>query len=153
YRLSTAGTERHWMLRAKSNLKFKVVRKLGRGDQLVEFAASRKSRKEHPEMPEVFQARLLDYHVKGFRPQKLITSMVDAEKYPAKEVVELYHERWELEVGYDEIKTHMLEREEALRSKKPDGVRQEVAGICLAYNLVRVEMARVAKELGLPVAR
>lgn len=153
YRLNTTGTDRHWMLRAKSNLKFKVVRKLGRGDHIVEFAASRKSRKEHPQMPEVFTARVIDYHVKGFRPQKLITSLVDSAKYPAKEVVELYHERWELEVGYDEIKTHMLEREEALRSRKPEGVRQEIAGICLAYNLVRVEMARVAAELHLPVAR
>ncbi len=49
--------------------------------------------------------------------------MLDAEQYPVLEVASLYHERWELEVGYDEIKTHMLERQEALRSKKPEGIR------------------------------
>ncbi|MCD6497779.1 MAG: transposase [Deltaproteobacteria bacterium] len=39
------------------------------------------------------------------------------------EVAGLYHECWELELGYDEIKTHMLERQEALRSKNPEGIR------------------------------
>ena len=47
----------------------------------------------------------------------------------------------------------MLEREESLRSKKPDGVLQEVAGIAIAYNLIRVEMSRVAKELNLEPTR
>jgi len=63
----------------------------------------------------------------------------------ADEIVALYHERWELELGYDEIKTHMLEREEALRSKKPEGVEQEIWGILLAYNLVRCKMLEVSR--------
>jgi hypothetical protein len=58
--------------------------------------------------------------------------------------VSLYHERWEIELGYDEIKTEMLDREEAIRSKTPDGVRQELWGILIAYNLIRLEMERVA---------
>ena len=72
--------------------------------------------------------------------------MTDAEAYPAKELVALYHERWELEIAYDELKTHMLHREEAIRSRTPDGVRQELWGIALAYNLVRLEMERAAAE-------
>ena len=40
----------------------------------------------------------------------------------------------------------MLESEESIRSKKPDGVRQELWGILLAYNLVRLEMASIAEE-------
>ena len=58
----------------------------------------------------------------------------------------LYHERWELELGYDEIKTELLDREETIRSKKPEGVKQELWGILLAYNLVRLEMERIANE-------
>lgn len=104
-------------------------------------------------MPKTFQARVITCQVKGFRPQRLITSLLDPEKYPAKEVSALYHERWEIELGFDEIKTRLLEREEALRSRKPDGVRQELAGIGIAYNLVRVEMARVATELGIEPTR
>ena len=79
--------------------------------------------------------------------------MVDVDAYPAQEIVALYHERWELELGYDEIKTHMLERQEALRSKKPQGVRQEIWGILLAYNLVRRKMLDIAEEAGLPPTR
>jgi hypothetical protein len=48
-------------------------------------------------------------------------------------VIELYHERWELEVGYDEFKTHMLERKESLRSLKPEGIAQELWGFLLTY--------------------
>ena len=153
YWLNASKPDRHWLMRTKSNLRLREVKKLGAGDCLVEIEPIRTVRKEHPEMPKIFQARVISYQVKGYRPQKLITSMLDAEKFPAKEIAKLYHERWELEVGYDEIKTHMLEREEALRSRKPNGVLQEIAGIALAYNLVRVEMARVAAALGLPASR
>jgi hypothetical protein len=64
--------------------------------------------------------------------------------YPAVEIVELYHERWELEIGFDEVKTHTLEREETLRSRAPARIRQEIWGLAIGYNLVRLEMARVA---------
>ena len=57
-----------------------------------------------------------------------------------------YHERWELELGYDGVKTRLLPREEAIRSQTPEGVRRGTLGILLAYNMVRLEMARVAAE-------
>jgi hypothetical protein len=62
------------------------------------------------------------------------------------EVAALYHERWELEVCFDEVKTHALEREETLRSRAPARVAQEVWGLAVAYNLVRVEMERAAQR-------
>jgi hypothetical protein len=83
----------------------------------------------------------------------LLTSLADAEQYPAFELVTLYHERWEIELGYDEIKTEVLEREEAIRSKSPTAVAQELWGILLAYNLVRLEMERVAEEAGVEPTR
>lgn len=152
YRLSKAGT-RHWLMRAKSHLKWRHVQQLGKGDELVEIEVKGDVRKRYPDVPRTFQARVLSYEVKGYRPQKLITSMTSAIEFPAREVAQLYHQRWEVEIAYDEIKTHMLEREEALRSRTPNGVHQELAGIAIAYNLVRVEMARVAAELGLPATR
>jgi hypothetical protein len=153
YRLHAEGKERHWLIRAKSNLKWRKLKTLGPGDILVEVRPSSKTRREYPELPKVFQVRVISYRMKGYRAQKLITSMLDPVTYPAIEVAKLYHERWELELGYDEIKTHMLEREESLRSRKPEGVLQEVAGIAIAYNLVRVEMSRVAEELNLEPTR
>jgi hypothetical protein len=98
-------------------------------------------------------ARAIAYQRKGFRPSTLLTSLLDAARYPADELVALYHERWEIELGYDELKTHLLDRQEAIRSRTPEGVRQEIWGIALAYNLVRVERERAADEAGVPPNR
>jgi hypothetical protein len=40
----------------------------------------------------------------------------------------------------------MLDREETIRSKSPERVRQEVWGILLAFNLIRLEMERIAED-------
>jgi hypothetical protein len=68
-------------------------------------------------------------------------------------VAALYHERWELELGFDELKTHTLEREEALRSKRPARIVQEVFGLAIGYNLVRLAMTRVAARARVPPGR
>jgi hypothetical protein len=144
--LETSG-ERHWLSRTKSNTKWAVVEKLGRDDYLVEWDVHERGG------PKTWTLRAIHYKRKGAPRATLLTSLVDAEKYPAKELVALYHERWETEVGYDELKTHLLDRQEAIRSKTPAGVRQELWGIALAYNLVRLEMERVAAEAGVPPTR
>ena len=145
-RLERGGTNRHWLTRTKSTTKLRVLKRLGRHDDLVEVTLSDATRRLYPDLPPVWTARAIKYQRKGFRPSSLLTSLLDAEQYPAEELVALYHERWELELGYDEIKTHLLEREEAIRSRTPEGVRQEIWGIVLAYNLVRLEMVRAADE-------
>jgi hypothetical protein len=139
-------TERHWLIRSKKNTVFKVLERLGPNDELVEMKVSPEARVKDPSLPATWTARRIRYQKPGFREQFLLTSLRDAKRFPAREVIELYHERWELELGYDEIKTEMLEREEAIRSKKPEGVRQELWGILLAYNLVRLEMESIANE-------
>src|SRR5450432_2410446 len=96
---------------------------------------------------------IFEYRRPGFRPQTLLTSLLDPVAYPAAEVVALYHERWEIELGYDEVKTDMLERQEAIRSRTPKGVAQELWGVALAYNLVRLEMERVADEADVEPSR
>jgi hypothetical protein len=143
--IAQGGRNRHWLTRAKSNSKWRVVARLGRGDELVEMVVSSEARRKEPSLPKTWTMRAIHYRRKGFRPQTLLTSLVDAKQYPADELTALYHERWELELGYDELKTELLDREEAIRSKKRDGVEQELWGILLAYNLVRLEMERVAK--------
>lgn len=59
----------------------------------------------------------------------------------------MYYERRELGLNNDEIKTDMLQRDKAIRCKEPVSVRQEIWGVLLAYNLVRLEMARVADQV------
>lgn len=151
--LMTTGTERHWMTRAKSNTKFASIRRLGPGDELVEFKVSSEARRKDLSLPTHFDARAIRYHRKGYRPQLLLTSLVDETKYPADELRALYHERWEIELGFGEIKTDMLERLETIRSKTPDAVAQEMWGLLIAYNLIRLEMEHVANELGVPPTR
>jgi len=151
--LNRSGTNRHWLVRAKKNLRWKILKRFGAGDFLVEMEVSSFARKKDPTLGRTWTARAITYQRKGFRPQTLLTSLDDAEQYPAHEFADLYHERWELELGYDEIKTEMLDRKETLRSKTPDAVTQELWGVFIAYNLVRLEMARVAEEAGVEPTR
>jgi hypothetical protein len=152
--LQREGAQRHWLLRAKSNTKWTVVRSLGRNDQLVELAVSWLSRDRDPSLPPTLLARAIAYRSPKSRAQQwLLTSLVNPTAYPAREVVTLYRERWEIELGYDEVKTHLLEREETIRSRTIDGVYQEVWGILVAYNLVRLEMERIAAEADVAPSR
>lgn len=144
--LARDGEERHWLIRAKKNTSWRVVRRLGRNDLIVEMNVSSSARKFDPSLPAVWTVRAIQYRRKGYQPQWLLTSMLDADRYPATEIATLYHERWELELAYDEIKTEILDREETLRSKSPERIGQEIWGILIAYNLVRLEMERVAEE-------
>lgn len=143
--LNLTSRKTHWLTRARKDLTWKRLRRIGRGDELVQFTTPDDAREQNPDLPVTFQVRVLGYKRRGFRPQKLLTSLLDAKAFPANEIVGLYHERWELELGYDEIKTEMLEREEAIRSQSPAGIEQEIWGIGLAYNLVRLEMERAAR--------
>ena len=151
--LVRSGKNRHWLTRAKKDTRIKSLQRLGPNDELVEIQLSDQTRKSHPDLPAVWQARAITYQRKGFEPSVLLTSLIDAEAYPAEEIVALYHERWEIELGYDEIKTHMLAREETIRSRTPQGVAQEIWGIAIGYNLVRLEMERAADEAEVPPNR
>jgi hypothetical protein len=132
---------RHWLTRTKVNTRWSVIEKLGKDDYLAELELHGAG------LPPTLPIRVIHYRRKGHGRQTLLTSLTDADKYPAKELIELYHERWETELAYDEVKTHLLERQESIRSKTPDGVRQELWGIALAYNLVRLEMERLAAAI------
>ena len=91
-------------------------------------------------------ARAIRYQVPGHDPQFLLTSLLNPKTHPAAELIGLYHERWDLEIGFAEVKTTTLEQRPALRSKLPTTTLQEVWGILLAYNLIRLEMAALAEE-------
>ena len=56
--------------------------------------------------------------------QRLLTTLLDERQYPAKDLIVLYHERWEQELVYDELKTHQRERP-VLHSQTSAGVVQE----------------------------
>ncbi len=138
---------RHWLTRTKSNTRWSIVERLGKDDYLVELEVHETG------LPRTWPIRAIHYKRRGHPVSTLLTSLVDAAKYPASEIIALYHERWELELTYDEMKTHLLDRQEAIRSRSAEGVRQELWGIALAYNLIRVEMERIATEANAPPTR
>lgn len=152
--IRTSGENRHWLVRAREDLRvWKTIERFGPGDKLVEITVRQSTRSKHPELPETLRLRVIHYRRAGFKTRTLVTSLLDPNLYPAREVAELYHERWELELAYDEIKTQTLERREAIRSQSPDRVRQEILGLMIAYNLVRREMEGMALKLKLPANR
>jgi len=68
--------------------------------------------------------------------------LLNPEVYPALELANLYHQRWENELSHDELKTHLVTVNHGtldtdFRSKTPDSVLQEAYGMLIAYNLIR----------------
>src|SRR5260221_1728219 len=96
--------------------------------------------------------RILSYRVTDARlgevgqVDRLVTTLLNPRVAPALELIGLYHERWEVELVIDEIKTHERVQRKVLRSKTPEGVRQELYGIFLAHYAVRALMAQAAVE-------
>ena len=92
--------------------------------------------------------RVIDYRLEGVddpEPSyRLITTILDPTEAPAEELAALYHDRWEIETAFDELKTHLRGPRIVLRSKTPDLVRQEVFGLLLAHFAIRGLMHEAA---------
>jgi hypothetical protein len=83
----------------------------------------------------------------------LLTTLLDEALYPAKELIVLYHERWEEELTFDEQKTHQDPRRATkpaqVRSETPAGVIQEVYALSLGHFVIRSLMFEAAATVGL----
>ncbi|HCE2680578.1 TPA: transposase [Vibrio parahaemolyticus] len=123
-----------------------VVHRSGKNNCRVRLKITPQSRKKFSELPEFTEARLVSKTIKG-KPYRILTSMVDEMRFPGEETAELYRCRWEIELGYREVKQSLLDSEYTLRSKKPDMIEQELWGILLCYNLIRLGMTAAAKKL------
>lgn len=82
----------------------------------------------------------------------LVTSLLDAEKYPASELANLYHVRWEEEIAFSECKVS-LGNNEVLRSQRPEMVRQEIWGLLISHFIVRKLIFQAAEHAGVPPIR
>lgn len=154
YQIRQLGCHRHWLVRIKKNTKYVVKKVLSsRTDYLVHVPISAEARKKDPALPSFLIARVMILRRKGKAPITLMTSLIDHEKYPGQDLGGRYVRRWEVEIGYRELKTTLLENSLTLRSKTPDGVVQECWGMLIAYQLLRVEMHRAAKKNGVDALR
>ncbi|CAM5311543.1 hypothetical protein SABIM44S_00181 [Streptomyces abikoensis] len=81
------------------------------------------------------------------------TTLLDHERYPAAELAELYRQRWEIELAFDEIKNH-LGPGGPIRSRTPEGVRQELWAFLAVHHAVRrFALAAATAGPSVPAAR
>jgi Transposase DDE domain/Insertion element 4 transposase N-terminal len=127
-------------------------RRLCDGSRLVWVPASRNVC--YP-MRKGMWVRILPYQITDERlgeagkTYRLATTLLNPRVAPALRLIELYHERWEIELVIDEIKTHERAQRKVLRSKTPEGVVQELYGVFLAHYAVRALLAQAAMEADL----
>jgi hypothetical protein len=133
------GADLLWRL--KKNLRLPCEERLADGSYLSFIYPSQKDRRCKTNGVRV---RVIDYRLEGVTGAeplyRLATSILGPEAAPAAELAALYHERWEIETAFAELKTHLRGSRIVLRSKTPDLVRQELYGLLLAHFAIRALM-------------
>lgn len=140
------GAERHWLMRARDNMRHEIVQTLGEDDWLIRMPVSQRARKLHPHLPSHWQARLIQTQVDG-KLRRFITSLLDPERFEAAPLAQLYRQRWEIELGFREIKQSLQQGQGVLRSKQPELVMQEIWGVLIAHTLLRRCMRLMAEHV------
>ncbi|MGW8948410.1 IS4 family transposase [Streptomyces koyangensis] len=140
------GADLLWRMRKSAALP--VVQVLADGSYLstVHAEKDRKSRRNP------VQVRVIEYTLArtgDATVYRLLTTLLDPEQAPAKELAALYAQRWEIETTLDEIKTHQRGPKLILRSRYPWGVEQEIYGFLLVHHAIRQLMHQAATGRGL----
>ncbi|MDR3567892.1 MAG: IS4 family transposase [Syntrophobacteraceae bacterium] len=139
------NTEADLLWRIKKNMVFPCEKRLEDGSYLSHTYPSAQDRRHKTRG---IQVRVIDYRLEGVPDAesiyRLVTTILDPEQAPAKELAALYHERWEIETAFDELKTHLRGARIVMRSKTPDLVRQEFYGLLMGHFAVRRLMYEAA---------
>ena len=143
------GAGAHLLLRARSPVASRPVSRLPDGTYLARMnLAGQKG--AHPGGVLV---RVLEYQVDGGETVRLLTDLVDPVAFPAAELAALYHERWEAESAFRQIKTFQRGPAEVLRSGDPNLVLQEVwAHLVVHHCLIHIVMG-LAQDNGIDPER
>lgn len=140
----------HLLARLKKNLVFTPIRRLSDGSYLAKLYPSSWHRQQDKQglLVRIIEYTLNDPGRQGSgQPHRLLTTLLDERRHPAKRLIVLYHERWEEELTFDELKTHQCERA-VLRSETPRGVVQEIYGLLLGHFVIRKLMCEAAVIAG-----
>ena len=137
-----------FIVKVPAQVQFKRVQRLADGSWLAELtgqildpdAPPAQSGRQHWKTV-TLTVRVIRLGIRGFRPFWLMTNLLDPAR-TAREIALHYHRRWDLEICYDEIKTHQCatlrgQSPTTFRSKLPELVKQEVYALVITYNLVR----------------
>jgi hypothetical protein len=155
YRMVNEALKRkaHILGRVPANVKFEVLKTFDDGSYLSWIAPDRKSKKKGATRIKV---RVIEYIIEVDGEEiiyRLITDLMDINKFPALVLAQEYHSRWEIENTLDELKTHLNGRKTMIRSKNPREVVQEIYGWLLAHYCVRATMFDAATEKGVSPLR
>ena len=129
------------------------VRRLGHRDQLVKWQKPKSRPKwmpaeQYEKLPDEVLVREIKFRIKdpGCRVREVVvvTTLLDAERYPAAEIIELYRLRWQVEVNLRDLKITL--GLDVLKGRKVKTVMKEVLVFSLVYNLVRLVMLKAAKR-------
>jgi Insertion element 4 transposase N-terminal/Transposase DDE domain len=138
-----SGADLLW--RTRQNARLEVDRRLPDGSYLSRIYASTSDRRNERK---AIVVRAIDYRLKDVPEAepvyRLMTTILDPKQAPAKELAALYHERWEIETAWDELKTHLRGAQIVLRSKTPELVQQEFYGLLMAHFAIRGLMHEAA---------
>jgi hypothetical protein len=132
-----SGTRADLLIRCKNNRKLPPIKHLGDRSWLARIG---------PVLVRVIDADIVVRCQGGPRRvgrYRLITTLTDETRYPAAELVRLYHQRWEIETSYFELKSTVLGGR-VLRARTPAGVAQEVYALLITYQALRTAIADTA---------
>lgn len=142
--LTQNGTDRHFIIPAKSNTRWEVIEGNADNDCTVRMRVSPQARAKCAELPEFWDARAITVVDQQARRRVLLTSLQERRRYTPADIANCYDRRWGIETSYRELKQTMLGTTLTLRSKTADGVYQEIWGTLIAYNLIRLEISKAA---------
>jgi hypothetical protein len=140
--INNGAANRHWLIPERKGTVRAELERYGEGDCLVQMKVSPQARKKNPLLPEYWQVRAVTYEIQG--KEKTVFTSLPASQFSAEQVATLYHERWQIELGFRDIKCSMQGDALTLRSKTVELVYQELWGLLLAYNVVRREASQAA---------
>lgn len=126
--IENQGHRRFWVTPVRKDLKYTMKQKYAANDAYVERDLSSARRKDKS-LPKHWHMRLITFKIGRNKEVKIATNL-PYEDYQAKDIINLYKERWEIELVY-----------------------QELFGMLIAYNLVRYEIALTAVEAGVRPTR
>lgn len=138
----------------------RFVQRLNHWDQIVTYSKPTKrptwmDKEAYRALPETLMVRELRYVTPqpGYRTRviTLVTTLLDADSYPAEDLAELYRSRWQVEVNFRHLKTTM--GMEVMRCKTVEGVTKELYMFAIAYNLVRLVMLEASRRQDVPLDR
>jgi hypothetical protein len=129
-----AGAGTGLLIRCKDNRRLKPVHRCSDGTWLTRVGAL---------TLRVIEAEIRSHCADGptrTSRYRLLTTLTDHHRYPARDLVDLYHHRWEIETAYLEMKSTTLHRR-VLRARTPDGITQEIYALLTAYQALRTAIA------------